>query len=132
MSDFREANVRPLVTKLGDRILSPVLHAYHEAKTLGAEEMNIIRSLNQHFSKLMHLRAAVSNGTPVQQAIQTMRPPIFFKEQDEFVRHYTRWSEKDIVTLMSRLNTIEMKIKTGYPFDTSQLWKPVFSLCKAA
>jgi DNA polymerase III subunit delta len=131
MSDFREANVRPLVTKLGDRILPQVLRSYHEAKMLGAEEMNIIRSLNQHFTKLMHLKALVTGGTPVSQAMQSMRPPIFFKEQDEFIRHVTRWSEKDIVSLMKRLNTIELKIKTGYPFDTSQLWKPVFSMCKA-
>lgn len=132
MSDFREANVRPLVTKLGDRILPPVLRSYHEAKMLGAEEINIIRSINQHFTKLMHLKASVTSGITIQQAMQNMRPPIFFKEQDEFIRHATRWSEKDIVKLMNRLNTIELKIKTSYPFDPSQLWKPVFSLCKAA
>jgi DNA polymerase-3 subunit delta len=131
MSDFREANVRPMVSKMGDRILPHVLRSYHEAKMLGAEEMNIIRSLNQHFTKLMNLKALVAGGTPLAQAMQNMRPPIFFKEQDEFTRHVTRWSEQDIVKLMNRLNTIELKIKTGYPLDTTQLWKPVFSLCKA-
>ncbi len=132
MSDFREANVKPFVSKLGDRLLPQVLRTYHEAKMLGAEEMNIIRSLNQHFSKLMSLKALVASGTPAAQAMQSMRPPIFFKEQDEFIRHLSRWSEKDMVTLMTRLNSIELKIKNGYPLDTTQLWKPVFSLCKVA
>lgn len=132
MSDFREANVKPLVSRLGDRILPGVLRAYHEAKMLGAEEMAILRSLNYHFAKLMHLRSQVSKGMPVAQAVQSLRPPVFFKEQDEFIRHHSRWSENDIATLMSRLNTIELKIKTGYPFDPAQLWKPVFSMCRAA
>lgn len=130
MSDFREANVQPIVSSLGDRLLSSTLRAYHEAKALGAEEIAIIRSLNQHFSKLLHLRSIVSSGSSVQQALQSMRPPVFFKEQDEFVRHHTRWTAPEISLVMDRLNSIELQIKTGYPFDPSQLWKPVFSMCK--
>lgn len=130
MSDFREVNVKPVITKMGDRGLPGVLHAYHEAKILGAEEMNIIRSMSQHFMKLQQLKSLIAQGTTAQAAMQAMRPPIFFKEQDEFIRHLTKWTEKDIVVLLSHLNTIEKKIKTSYPFDHVQLWKPVFSLCK--
>lgn len=132
LSDFREASVAPLVTHLGDRSLSKTLRAYHEAKSLGAEEIQLIRGLNYHFSKLMSLRAKVSSGMAPQQAMQAMRPPIFFKQQDEFKRHIARWSEKEITKVMDCLNTIELKIKTGYPYDPTQLWKPVFSLCKVA
>ncbi len=62
MSDFREANVRPLVTRLGDRILFPVLRAYHEAKILGAEEMAILRSLNGTFCQTHALARPCFNG----------------------------------------------------------------------
>lgn len=132
MSDFREANVKPLVSKLGDRILPEVLRSYHEAKMLGTEEINILRSINQHFTKLIQLKAMVAKGTPAGQAMQMMRPPIFFKEQDEFLRHVSKWSERDILTLLKQTTAIERKIKTSYPFDPVQLWKPIFSLCKAA
>lgn len=132
LADFREASVHPLITQIGDRHLANALRTYHEAKLLGAEEMMLIRGLNIHFSKLMQLRAKVSAGTPASQAMQSMRPPIFFKQQDEFRRHIMRWTEPEIVKLMEVLNTIEYKIKTGYSFDPVQLWKPVFSMCKAS
>ena len=132
MSDFREANVKPIVSKLGDRILSDVLRSYHEAKMLGAEEINILRSINQHFSKLIQLKAIIAKGTPASQAVQMIRPPIFFKEQDECLRHISKWSEPEILALLRKTTDIERKIKTSYPFDPLQLWKPIFSLCKIA
>lgn len=130
ISDFSEATVQPMIAHIGDRNLPQTLRAYHEAKILGLEEMYMIRSLNAHFSKLLALRGLMKEGMNIAQAMQAMRPPIFFKQEDEFRRHVGKWQEGDIVQVMGRLNDIELQIKTGYLYDTVQLWKPVFSLCR--
>lgn len=75
----------------------------------------LLRSLQNHFWKLLSVQSKIKSGLSMPEAIKTMNPPLFFKLQDAFKRQLSLWPLTAIETAICRLNDIEAKTKqTGY------------------
>ena len=62
----------------------------------GAHSVAILRALHRYFSRLKEIQDLKAQGQNTQQAVKSLRPPVFFKQQPMMVSHAERWSSKKI------------------------------------
>lgn len=77
-----------------------------------------IRSLLRYFFRMQIVRGNVANGMDEQQAIGSLRPPVFFKQMDSFKEHLRIWNAGAIDNMIMALNKLEAECKqTGSPAE---------------
>jgi DNA polymerase-3 subunit delta len=79
----------------------------------------VIRAALRHLQRLHTLSARIAAGEPIDGVLRGARPPIFFKQQDNFRRQLSLWREPQLRRQLHALADAEMRIKTtGTPADT--------------
>jgi len=85
----------------------------------GESPVTVIRALLRHLQRLHLLALRVGGGEPIDAAIRSARPPIFFKEQDSWRRQLQRWTETRLRAALDRVAEAEFRMKlTGLPAET--------------
>jgi DNA polymerase-3 subunit delta len=75
--------------------------------------MGIIRTLLKQFARLEEiLEIALKNNESVNQAIDSLKPPIFFKVKPLFVKALSRIQLKTVRKIIARLIDLELQCKT--------------------
>ena len=99
----------------------PELAAKNYDKLLqeGVPVIMILRVLQNHFRRLHITKARIENGDPLEIAMKSLSPPVFFKQVDAFKAQVSRNSTNKLETILSKLCEVEAKSKqTGYPVET--------------
>lgn len=82
----------------------------------GSPPVQILRGLIRHFGRLQLCAAAVANGASADQAMSSLRPPVFFKYKASFQRQVGRWTLRRVNTALDLLMEAELQCKTtGMP-----------------
>jgi DNA polymerase-3 subunit delta len=90
----------------------------------GESAVTVIRALLRHLQRLHGLAAQVGKGEPVDAVVRSARPPIFFKQQENFRRQLSLWREPSLRRQLDALAEAEAQMKTtGLPAET---------ICRAA
>lgn len=90
----------------------------------GESAVSVVRAVLRHLHRLHLLAARVAAGDPVDAVLRGARPPIFFKQQDNFRRQLAQWREPRLRRALDRLAEAETQMKTtGLPAET---------ICRAA
>jgi DNA polymerase-3 subunit delta len=78
--------------------------------------------LSQALLRLHALRCAADAGTPLQQAIKELRPPVFFKQQDVLAAQAKRWTAAALSAQIGRLNTVvrETRLRAALAEDIAE------------
>lgn len=77
-----------------------------------------IRALLRYFFRMQLVRGNMANGMDEQQAIGSLRPPVFFKQMDSFKEHLRVWNAGAIDSMIIALNKLEAECKqTGSPAE---------------
>jgi DNA polymerase III subunit delta len=85
----------------------------------GQAPVSIVRAVMRHAQRLHFCAAQVAGGQPLDLAVRSLRPPIFFKYTDRFRRQAEQWPELRCERLLKRLTQAELDLKrTGYPDET--------------
>ena len=86
----------------------------------GMEPIRILRSVARHYMRLQFAAGAVTNGSSVEAAVKSMRPPVFFKQQDRFRAQLRRWSASALASAVESLMSAELDCKTtGIPAEAT-------------
>jgi DNA polymerase-3 subunit delta len=95
------------------------LKTYNQLLEEGVNFAPILRSLQNHFSKLHLIKAKIERGDNLDSAIKTLTPQIFFKQLPAFKSQISRWSLSSIGKVLEKLMDLEAQCKqTGAPVDT--------------
>jgi DNA polymerase III subunit delta len=95
-----------------ERVLGRVLQE-------GESPVTIIRALLRHLQRLHALAGRAAAGRGVEETLRTARPPIFFKQEENFRRQLALWSEARLRPQLDRLAAAEVNMKTtGLPAET--------------
>ena len=86
--------------------------ALHKAWREEANSVMIIRGCQTYFNQLRMLGYAVLAGQSPKNAVRGLRPPLHFKLQDTLIQHLKHWKPQRCMAMVSRLQDIEMKIKS--------------------
>ncbi len=83
-----------------------------KATQQGAVPIAILRVAQRYFMKIHSVASMVNKGTPQNQVIDSLRPPIFFKQKPVFNRHVTMWNRGNILwSAMNILYEAELECK---------------------
>jgi DNA polymerase-3 subunit delta len=86
----------------------------------GMEPIRILRSVSRHYMRLQFAAGAVSGGSSVEAAVKTLRPPVFFKQQDQFRGQLRRWPAGALASALDALMEAELDCKTtGIPAEAT-------------
>lgn len=85
----------------------------------GEQAISILRACARHFQRLHFVSCQIANGKPTEEALSTLRPPLFFKSKTSFLAQLRRWSPARIETALDLLLEAEVDCKsTGSPTET--------------
>jgi DNA polymerase III subunit delta len=90
----------------------------------GGSPVTVVRAMLRHLQRLHTLSAQLGKAGAVDAVLRSARPPIFFKQQENYRRQLRRWQEPELRRLLDHLRDTEAQLKTtGIPGPT---------LCRAA
>ncbi len=95
------------VTRLIDRI-----------RQEGTTAVSILRVLAHHFQRLHLASGLIAEGKSPEEAMKSLRPPVFFKQTNAFRTQCTRWTTGWLETTLDSIGQAEAACKTtGAPSD---------------
>lgn len=90
--------------------------------TLMDEDMSfvvILRTLQNHFRRLHLTRSKMEDGSGLEEAMKSLSPPIFFKQEQAFKSQVQSWPLPALDKILRRLLDLEADCKkTGAPVET--------------
>ena len=95
------------VTRLIDRV-----------RQEGTTAISILRVLTRHFQRLHLACGLMEEGKSPDEAMKSLRPPVFFKQTTAFRAQCSRWTTDGLETLLESIGQAEATCKTtGSPSD---------------
>jgi DNA polymerase III subunit delta len=92
-----------------------LLRAFQE----GEAPVGVLRALMRHFQRLHFAGARIAQGASEEEALRSLRPPLFFKLQERFKRQLSLWPARRAAHALALLTEAELNAKrTGLPADT--------------
>ena len=84
----------------------------------GVNPVTILRALGRHLMRLQLARAKVDDGTSVDAAMKSLRPPVFFKLAEPFRQQLRAWSGAKLTRALALILEAERQCKrTGMPAE---------------
>jgi DNA polymerase-3 subunit delta len=134
LKDLMQCSTRPaevqlekLTAAIGDRCAKSSFEIYQQTQHAELEDIYLLRTLSSHFVKLLELKSKTNNGMTRQQALNIIRPPLFFKSHDMFKRHLQKWNIEEMIEVLHILKEAELKLKTGSPYNLMMALSQVFN-----
>lgn len=91
-----------------------------------------INSINQRLNKLKDVREKSKNSS-LEQALENIKPPIFWKDKPCFLRQAQKWDFKKIKKTLEKTYQIEITLKSNNDIDKNVLMKKlIVDLCHVA
>ena len=79
----------------------------------GVNPVAILRATQRHLQRIQVTAARAAAGTPADQAMKALRPPVFFKRADSFRRALRVWTPGRAGSALARLCEAEAICKSG-------------------
>ncbi len=90
--------------------------AYAKSMQEGISPVAILRAISGHLLRLQAVSARVSAGDAPDQAVKSLRPPVFFKRTRQFARQARIWQGRRVARALDLTMTAERGCKTtGMP-----------------
>ncbi len=130
VSDGGNTDFDDLIFALGDGRREEALKAFDRLTAEGTATIAIQRALQRHFRRLLITKERVMAGEQLFVAAKQLKPPPFFKVQDQFFRQVNNWSKPRLIQAIQRLNDIEAKCKTTGYQDTTLTAQTILALAR--
>jgi DNA polymerase III subunit delta len=73
------------------------------ALAAGENAQVLISAIQRYFHRLHRVKAAIESGRSFDDATRSLRPPLFYKQKDEFAAHCRVWSADRLVNARGRI-----------------------------
>jgi len=85
----------------------------------GESPVSVVRALLRHLHRLHALSGRLATGTAFAELMRSARPPIFYRQEDNFKRQLALWTEPRLRVQLDRVAQAELHMKlTGLPPET--------------
>jgi DNA polymerase-3 subunit delta len=81
----------------------------------GAHAVTVLRAAARHFLRLHLLAAKIEQGANPDEAVRSLRPPLFFKLQDRVKAQARRWPSRRVQAALDLLLEAELNAKRSGP-----------------
>tara|TARA_B100001559_G_C16471246_1_gene609126 strand:+ start:802 stop:1788 length:987 start_codon:yes stop_codon:yes gene_type:complete len=94
-------------------------------------EFFYLNSINQRLSKLFEINK--NEPKNIEQAVNNLKPPIFWKEKANFIAQAKKWDKEKIKTMQQKTYDLELKIKSNSAINRNVLLKKlIVDICDLA
>ncbi len=83
----------------------------NQALREGMPPIVLLRASQRYFQRLYSVKEAMARGTPLDQAVSALKPPLFFRAMQPFTRHAQAWSVEKVVRALEVLRKAELAVK---------------------
>lgn len=109
-----------------------ILPALDRAFRQGESPIGILRIAQAHVRRLYLARSRVDGGRTAQEAVRSLRPPVFFKAVDPMTRQVAGLPAPVLARAMARLGQAEIRCKTtGFP-DQAECGQALIDIARLA
>lgn len=116
IGDSSAFSLEALAFAIGDGDHVAVNRTYARCLEEGTGEIAVIRVIQRHLMRLQLVLAEVAKSGDTARAMQSLRPPVFFKFEERFRQQVRGWRSVDVRMALSLLLDAEHAIKqTGMP-----------------
>ncbi len=110
----RDTHLDDVAAALAGRDLKALDAVLMQLLREGIQPMAYVRALQRYFNRLYAIRARMeAEGMSAEQVIQSLRPPVFFRQVPVLTRHVQGWGLEQIVKALKLLVTAELACKTS-------------------
>tara|TARA_B100001996_G_C18571325_1_gene558546 strand:+ start:21 stop:1043 length:1023 start_codon:yes stop_codon:yes gene_type:complete len=96
----------------------------------GTNAVAIIRSLLNYLVRVHKTQIEIKKTVNFDEAIKHLRPPIFWKDKDNFRNHCSKWPSRDILHCINRLLEAEFMCKSQSSLNNAICEKYILSIAK--
>jgi DNA polymerase-3 subunit delta len=86
---------------------------YERAISSGESPQYVMIAATRHFQRLHRVRRAVETGVSIDEAVKSLRPPVFFKQRDAFVAQVDQWSSARLDRALARISETQRLSRSG-------------------
>ena len=103
-------------------------------ETVIENEKNIylINLINQRLKKLLEVKNLATNDNVIN-AMEKIKPTIFWKDKENFLKQVKKWNERKIRDILAKTYNLELCIKSNSQIDSTTLTKKIIiDICSVA
>ena len=93
--------------------------------TEGASPISLVRSLSNYMLRVQKTKIEMKKGINFDIAIKSLRPPVFWKDKDNFERHCYKWPLSSIENSLFKLLETEVSCKLNSSLATLNCEKSI-------
>lgn len=109
----RETSFDEMVNAVADRNVAQLEKTLTLLLREGTSPVAYIRALLRYFNRLYYIKSRMEEGESADQVIQSLRPPVFFRQAPILTRHAQHWSSEGVVKALRLLINAELACKTS-------------------
>jgi DNA polymerase III subunit delta len=109
----RDTNLDDMVNAVANRNLAALDKTVNQLLREGTQPVAYLRALQRYFNRLYYIRAQAAQGISIEQVIEGLRPPVFFKQKPLLTRHAIEWSTTAIHKALKLLIEAELACKSS-------------------
>jgi len=118
IGDSRESSIDAIVDAVGEGRQKTVGEILDKAFSEGVSAIAVIRAVQRHFQRLQLVNDLLSRGMTQDRAMGQLRPPVFFKRKDSFLRQASGWNGQRLTWALGIITQCEIDCKsTGMPAE---------------
>ena len=95
----------------------------------GNNPISILRSLINYFKRVQRVKVEMKKGSNFDTAIKFLKPPLFWKDKDNFQQHCVRWPLSKIERNLSQLLDAEIDCKTNSKLSSILCERSILTIC---
>ena len=115
VGDASEMAIDRIVTAAVSGQASVALVECDKALAAGESAQYVLIASEKQIHRLHRVRMAMESGASLEDALKGLRPPIFFKQRDGFVRQVEMWSSPKLSRALSRITEGQRMMRSGGP-----------------
>ena len=112
INDNTDINVNKLAIHCASGNVSSALLFYEKAIQSSIPPIVVIKNILKHFKIIESVLFLLRNGDNIEYAMNSLQPPVFFKDKPHIIRQTKLWTIKKIDLIKKRLIDTEIKCKS--------------------
>ena len=104
-------------------------HGLEKAWSESQNVVMVLRGCQGYFRQLLSASRASQAGTPVSQAVKSLRPPVHFRLQDKMAAQLRVWTPDSLFDAVNRLQDAELSVKQGGGNDEIFAGQALLGIC---
>ncbi len=113
LADNSEITLTDISYAISMRDSAKLEKALNRAFLEGVNPIPVVRAVSWHFQRLMNTKMMIMNGMSAEIAVKSLRPQVFFRQEELFKASLRKWNENQIKSALVRLSRAEFDSKAS-------------------